>query len=105
MIRSCLVADRAGDLDAAGAEDPGATPQARAIWDDVDGDVRAWIACYRTELTDTITAELTTAGTEAATHENEAFMRRINEVTALQRDQSIDKLKREIEAPLALPDL
>lgn len=86
------------DLDATGAEDPGATPQARAIWDDVDGDVRAWITRYRTVLTATITAELRTAGTEAAAHENEAFKRRIDEVAALQRDQSIDKLKREIEA-------
>ena len=37
------------------------------------------------------------AGGEAAAREKEAFERRIREVSALQRDQSIEKLKREIE--------
>lgn len=80
-----------------GVEDASGTPEARAIWDDVDDDVRTWINSYRTRLTETITTELKAAGAEAAAHEKEAFERRIREVSALQRDQSIDKLKREIE--------
>jgi superfamily II DNA or RNA helicase len=80
-----------------GVEDASGTQQARAIWDDVDDDVRTWISSYRTRLTDTITTELKVAGVEAAAYEKEAFERRIREVSALQRDQSIDKLKREIE--------
>ncbi len=80
-----------------GIEDSSGTPQARAIWDDVDDDVRTWINSYRTKLTETINTELNAAGVEAAAHEKEAFERRIREVSALQRDQSIDKLKREIE--------
>ena len=48
-------------------------------------------------MTETLTRELQTAGTEAAAHEKEAFERRITEVSNLQRNQSIEKLKREIE--------
>lgn len=80
-----------------GTEDASGTAEARAIWDDADDDVRTWINSYRTELTKTIKTELTAAGVEAAAHEKESFERRIREVSALQRDQSIDKLKREIE--------
>lgn len=80
-----------------GIEDASGTPEARAIWDDVDDEVRTWINSYRTQLTETITTELKAAGVEAAAHEKEAFERRIREVSALQRDQSIDKLKREID--------
>lgn len=80
-----------------GAEDANGAPAARAIWDDVDDDVRSWINGYRARLTETITTELRAAGAEAAAYEKEAFERRIREVSALQRDQSIDKLKREIE--------
>ena len=75
-----------------GVEDVSCTPQARAIWDNIDDDVRTWINCYRTRLTKTINTELKAAGVEAAAHEKEAFERRIREVSALQRDQSIDKL-------------
>jgi hypothetical protein len=71
----------------AGIEDPSGTPQARAIWDDVDDEVRTWINNYRTQLTTTISAELKAAGAEATAHEKEAFERRIREVSALQRDQ------------------
>lgn len=80
-----------------GIEDASSTQMARAIWDDVDEDVRTWINSYRIQLTETLTTELKLAGGEAAAHEKEAFERRIREVSALQRDQSIDKLKREIE--------
>ncbi len=79
------------------AEDPGSADQARAIWDEVDGDVRNWIGAYRTELTGIITKELQSAGVNAVKLEDDAFDRRIKEVVALQGNQSIDKLKREIE--------
>ncbi|WP_062641345.1 DISARM system SNF2-like helicase DrmD [Caballeronia arationis] len=79
------------------AEDTAGAQEARAIWDDVDDDVRTWINTYRTCLSETIAGELEAAGAEAAAHEKEAFERRIREVSNLQRDQSIEKLKREIE--------
>lgn len=81
----------------AATDDAASAPQARAIWDDVDSDLRTWINTYRAQLATTISAELKTAGAEAMAHEKEAFERRINEVAALQKNQSIDKLKREIE--------
>lgn len=81
----------------AGEEDPGSADQARAIWDEVDGDVRNWIGAYRTELTGIVTKELQSAGVNAVKLEDDAFDRRIKEVIALQGNQSIDKLKREIE--------
>jgi hypothetical protein len=81
----------------AGAEDPASADQARAIWDEIDGDVRSWIGAYRNELTGTVVSELKTAGKDAKDHEKVAFELRINEVASLQRNQSIEKLKREIE--------
>jgi hypothetical protein len=82
---------------AAGIEYPGGAQAARDLWDDVDDDVRHWLTDHRTQLTDTLTRELKSAGDEAAAHEKEAFERRITEVSNLQRNQSIEKLKREIE--------
>lgn len=81
----------------AGTEDPASADQARAIWDEIDGDVRSWIGAYRNELTGTVASELKTAGKDAKDHEKAAFELRINEVASLQRNQSIEKLKREIE--------
>ncbi len=81
----------------AGTEDAASADQARAIWDQIDADVRNWIGSYRTQLATTIAKELKIAGTEATAHEKEAFERRINEVAALQKNQSIEKLKREID--------
>jgi len=82
---------------AAGIEYPDGSQAARDLWDDVDDSVRSWLTGYRAKLTETLTRELKTAGTEAAAHEKEAFERRITEVSNLQRNQSIEKLKREIE--------
>ena len=80
-----------------GAEDASSVALARDIWDEVDADVRSWINDCRSQLTETITRELKAAGAEAAAREKEAFERRIREVSDLQRNQSIEKLKREIE--------
>ena len=71
---------------------------ARLIWDEVEEDVRSFLHHYRSRLTKTIAAQLIAAGNEARDSEKEAFERRINEVAALQRNQSIERLKREIEA-------
>ncbi len=70
---------------------------ARQIWDELDRDVRKFINHYRERITGSIQRELQQAGSEAMAREKEAFERRINEVAALQRNQSIDKLRREIE--------
>lgn len=70
---------------------------AREIWDEVDSDVRDWLTRYREQLTHTLRRELNEAGVEAKAREKEAFELRINEVASLQRNQSIEKLKREIE--------
>ena len=80
-----------------GDEDPGGVVEARSIWDDIDGDVKAWLNTYRARLTSTLAYELKTAGEEATEHEKAAFERRIREVANLQREQSIEKIKREIE--------
>jgi superfamily II DNA or RNA helicase len=72
-------------------------PDARRLWDDIDVEVRDLIKRYRQQLTETIGGHLVEVGKTARLHEKEAFERRINEVAALQRDQSLDKLRREIE--------
>ena len=48
-------------------------------------------------LTTTLAKELKAAGEVATEHESAAFERRIREVAALQREQSVEKIKREIE--------
>lgn len=70
---------------------------ARQLWDDIDVEVRNLIKGYRAQLTESIRGHLVEVGKAARLHEKEAFERRINEVAALQRDQSLDKLRREIE--------
>jgi superfamily II DNA or RNA helicase len=80
-----------------GVEDGASVELARTLWDEIDTDVRGWIGTYRTQLSATIGTELKIAGTEATAHEKEAFERRINEVAALHKNQSIEKLKREID--------
>lgn len=83
--------------DQAGTEDVASVPAARSLWDDIDTDVKAWLAAYRDQLTSTLSAELKIAGDAATAHEKEAFRVRIREVADLQRTQSIEKIKREIE--------
>lgn len=79
------------------ASNVSASSLARDVWDDVDADVRVWLNRYREQLTQTLLRELNGAGIEANAREKEAFELRINEVASLQRNQSIEKLKREIE--------
>lgn len=71
--------------------------QARDLWDDVEEEVRALMGRFRESLTKSLKRELRKAYDEAKTHEKEAFEQRIREVAALQKAQSIEKLKREIE--------
>ena len=71
--------------------------EARRLWDAVDMELGSFIKSYRQELTESIRTHLVQVGKTSFRHEKEAFERRINEVAALQRDQSLDKLRREIE--------
>lgn len=80
-----------------GAEDTASVATARDIWDNIDTAVKGWLNTYRAQLTTTLTRELKAAGTVATEHEKAAFERRIREVASLQREQSIEKIKREIE--------
>jgi len=80
-----------------GTEHPASANEARELWEEIDGQVKNWLKGYRTQLTATITTVLQTARAEAAAHEKEGFDRRIREVSALQRTQSIEKIRREIE--------
>lgn len=81
----------------AATEDAGGAEAAREVWDGIDADVRAWLTKYRAQLTATLAKELKSAGDVATEHEKAAFERRIREVASLQREQSIEKIKREIE--------
>lgn len=71
--------------------------QARELWDEIDEDVRTLINSYRQRLTEVIKGELKNVYNDAKNQEKEGFERRIREVASLQKAQSIDKLKREIE--------
>jgi len=77
--------------------DPSGIALARELWDEVDAEVRSWLTSYKSRLTQVLQNELKGAGSEAAVREKEAFELRINEVASLQRNQSIEKLRREIE--------
>lgn len=81
----------------AASEDAGGADAAREVWDEIDADVKAWLTKYRAQLTATLAEELKSAGDVATEHEKAAFERRIREVASLQREQSIEKIKREIE--------
>jgi hypothetical protein len=83
--------------DKPGTEDPAAALAARDLWDDIDSEIKAWLTNYRSQMTETLTSELKTAGTLAIEREKAAFSQRITEVANLQRQQSIEKIKREIE--------
>lgn len=72
-------------------------PEACELWDDIEDEVKAFIGAFRTEVTRYIRQELKNAYEQAKNHEKEAFEQRIREVAALQKAQSIEKLKREIE--------
>ena len=71
--------------------------EARSIWDEVEGDLRDFLKEYRSRITASVKTHLAEAGKESRSLEKEAFERRINEVAALQRNQSIEKLRREID--------
>ena len=81
----------------ASTEDPGGAEAAREVWDEIDTNVKTWLTNYRVRLTTTLAKELKAAGEVATEHESAAFERRIREVAALQREQSVEKIKREIE--------
>lgn len=74
-----------------------ALTQARDLWDEVEDEVRGLIGSFRQSLTQYAKRELKAVYEDAKTHEKEAFEERIREVAALQKAQSIEKLKREIE--------
>lgn len=78
-------------------QDPASAAAARALWDEVDREAKAWLASYRQQLSATLATELQAAGAQATEREKTAFTQRITEVANLQRQQSIDKIRREIE--------
>lgn len=71
--------------------------EAHVIWDSISLELGRFLKRYRNSLTEQITKHLLTAGAAVLQREKDSFELRINEVAALQRNQSIDKLKREIE--------
>lgn len=108
-IRSVAMPVSGGDLGAVlpyagphagecpGMEDPHGVAFARELWDDIDTEVKSWLNAYREQLTTTLVAELKATSSTAIQHEKLAFENRIREVSNLQREQSIEKIKREIE--------
>ena len=70
---------------------------ARDLWDELEDKIKTLLGSYRAELTQILSTQLKSAYEQAKDHEKEAFEQRIREVAALQKAQSIDKLKREIE--------
>lgn len=80
-----------------GLQSPADVSAARYLWDEVEDEVKALLGRYRAELTQTLRKQLKSAYEQARDQEKEAFEQRIREVAALQKAQSIDKLKREIE--------
>lgn len=72
-------------------------PAARDLWDDVEDKIKTLLGSYRADLTQILRTQLKSAYEQARDHEKDAFEQRIREVAALQKAQSIDKLKREIE--------
>jgi hypothetical protein len=71
---------------------------ARELWDDLEDDIKALLASYRAEITQTLRQQLKTTYEQTKAHEKDVFEQRIREIAALQKTQSIEKLKREIEA-------
>lgn len=80
-----------------GTQTENITHLAREIWDEVDEEIREFISEFRKTLTMSVKRELKDAFLESNAREKEAFERRINEVASLQRAQSIEKIRREIE--------
>jgi hypothetical protein len=76
---------------------------ARELWDEVEEEVKIFLSKYRSDITEDIENTLELAYEEAKNHEKDAFEQRIREVSSLQKAQSIEKLKREIEAQRVMP--
>lgn len=70
---------------------------ARDLWDAIDDQIKDFLSKYRQSLSATIQRQLEQAGNSAMEREKTAFHQRIVEVSNLQRTQSIEKIKREIE--------
>ena len=75
----------------------GKPAEPRRIWDAARDQVREFVGAHRARITERIRDELKSVAEEAHAREKDAFERRINEVSALKRTQSAEKLKREIE--------
>ena len=73
------------------------TEQARDIWDEVDSEVKGFINRFRGDISLHIKQALKVAYDDATTREKGAFEKRIKEVQTLKGNQSIEKLKREID--------
>ena len=83
--------------DQPGASVPERAQEASRIWDEVQDQVQTFVGAHRSQLSERIQQELQIVYDEAVAKEKAAFERRIREVGALQRAQSADRLKREIE--------
>lgn len=80
-----------------GQADLAAAEEARDLWDYLEDDIRYMLQNHKQTLSNALKQQLSAAGKAAEQHEKTAFEQRIREVSSLQRAQSIDKLKREIE--------
>lgn len=67
------------------------------LWDEVDQDVRAFIKTRATVLEDTLRGHLDAARKDALTREKQRFAERTREVQAALRQNTLDRLEKEIE--------
>ncbi len=83
-------------------EQPGALADsklsnARAIWDEIQEQVKTFITSHRQQITNHILHELEVVHNKVKTREKEAFEQRIREVANLSKTQSVEKITQEIE--------
>jgi len=73
----------------------GDAARARAIWDDVDRELKAFVDLRRQTLTTSLRERLKTSGERVRAFETKRFERRAKELEKAQRDNVLEKLKKE----------
>lgn len=76
---------------------PGDHERARALFDDVEPELRRQLAAHGDELTRALQAELESVGAAARAREDERYRSRQGEVSALIQENTLAKLVREID--------
>jgi len=74
-----------------------AITSARTIWEDASGDLRDWMKRHREQLETVIKASLAVERETALKDEKARFRLRINEVSRQMRENTLEKLRREID--------